>query len=70
MLPKARCNLTACALSFYDGFSSSHLKQKTAPASHSGNEASAGPVAALRQRSGGNVTRKKFFEMLEAERFP
>jgi len=52
MLPKARCNLTACALSFYGGFSSSELKQKTAPASHSGNEASAGPVAALRQRSG------------------
>ena len=41
MLPKARCNSNACALSFYDAFSSGHLKQETAPASHSGNETSA-----------------------------
>ena len=46
MLPKARCNSDACALSFYDAFSSSHLKQENRAGFALGKRNQRGVIAA------------------------
>jgi len=70
MLPKARCNLTACALSFYDGFSRAPENKK--PRRFRTRETKPARVRSLRYGSARveMLPGKNFFEMLEGERFP